>query len=65
MCYNSWGRKESEMTERLNYSELKATLPLGWFGKIYQEGKLLLSFSTLISSSVQFSLSRVCLFATP
>ena len=32
---------------------------------IYQEGKLLLSFSTLISSSVQFSLSRVWLFATP
>ena len=22
MCYNSWGRKESDMTERLNCTEL-------------------------------------------
>ena len=22
-CYNSWGRKESDMTERLNWTELK------------------------------------------
>ena len=27
MCCNSWGRKESDTTKRLNLTELKAPLP--------------------------------------
>ena len=31
-CYSSWGRKESDMTERLNCTELKHCHPEKYWG---------------------------------
>jgi len=37
-CCNSWGRKESDTTEQLNWIELKAFWGLQWFYEIRERG---------------------------
>ena len=63
-CCDSWGRKESDMTERLNwtglmYQILEITLPIGETNLLwYQENKdtllLLLSFEIIVGAWLMF-----------
>ena len=77
MCCGSWGRKESDMTERLNWTDLIRIFMNYIFQHTFKHKSQNLSFPDVSvvknlpdnAESVQFSsvhsLSHVLLFATP
>ena len=44
-CHNSWGRKESDTTERLNWTELRGSKGLGGSGSVRNTGSFMEIFS--------------------